>query len=236
MRVFVGTSGFSYKEWKGSFYPEDIEDSEMLRYYASRLTTVEINNTFYRMPTRPLLEKWAEQVPARFTFVLKGARRITHMKRLDGAADDVDYFLKTAAVLGERLGPILFQLPPFFKKDVERLRGFLALLPAGTRAAFEFRHESWFDDEVYEALRSGSGVLVAADTDEAEPSGPPLVATARFGYLRLRRSDYDDAALRAWAEKLRAQPWDEAFVFFKHEDAGKGALFAESFGKLFAPS
>jgi len=236
VRLLVGTSGYSYKEWKGSFYPEDLPDSEMLRFYASRLTTVEINNTFYRMPTKALLEKWGGEVPPGFTFVLKAPQRLTHRKRLHDCAEDLRYFLETAGVLGNRLGPLLFQLPPFFKKDVARLRDFLALLPQGTRAAFEFRHDSWFDDETYETLRQGGATLCAADTDEGGDLGPPLLPIADWGYLRLRRADYSEADLRSWAERVKALPWSEAFVFFKHEDAGKGAQFAERFVALWSAS
>lgn len=226
MRLLAGTSGFSYKAWKGSFYPEDLKDPAMLGFYASRLPAVEINNTFYRMPTRTLLEKWAGEVGAGFTFVLKASQRITHRKRLHDCGDDVRYFLETASVLGPRLGPVLFQLPPNLKQDVGRLRSFLAVLPEGTRAAFEFRHESWFDDETYETLRAGGATLCAADTDDAGEAGPPLVPMGRWGYLRLRRAEYGDDELRGWAERVRALPWDEAFVFFKHEEAGRGARFA----------
>ncbi len=229
MQVLVGTSGYSYKEWKGTFYPEDLKAADMLRYYAERLATVEINNTFYRMPTDAMLAHWAEQVPEGFTFVLKGAQRITHMKRLKDVADPVDYFFRTAATLGPRLGPVFFQLPPNLKKDVERLREFLGLLPADRPVAFEFRHESWFDEEVYSALREKGAALCAADTDDSGAEGAPIVPTTSWGYLRLRRADYDDVALRSWVDRVHAQPWERAFVFFKHEDAGKGPAMAARF-------
>jgi uncharacterized protein YecE (DUF72 family) len=229
MRVLVGTSGYSYKEWKGSFYPEDIKSEGMLRYYAERLPTVEINNTFYRMPTKALVEKWAQEVPESFTFVLKVSQRVTHQKRLRDAGDDVAYFFETAGELGARLGPALFQLPPNLKKDAERLREFLAVIPEGRPAAFEFRHESWFDDEIYDALRARGAALCAADTDESGDEGAPIVPTAGWGYLRLRRADYSDADLAAWADRVRAQGWDRAFVFFKHEDAGTGPALARRF-------
>jgi len=232
MRILVGTSGYSYKEWKGSFYPDDIKSQDMLRYYSERLPTVEINNTFYRMPTKALVAKWAEEVPEGFTFVLKVSQRITHQKRLRDAGEDVSYFFETAGGLGARLGPALFQLPPFLKKDGERLRDFLAALPAERAAAFEFRHPSWFDDETYEALRSRNAALCAADTDESGDEGAPIVPTAGWGYLRLRRSDYSDADLAAWADRVRAQGWERAFVFFKHEDAGKGPALAARFRTL----
>jgi uncharacterized protein YecE (DUF72 family) len=224
MRVLIGTSGYSYKPWKGSFYPEDLPDAEMLRFYAGRFSTVEINNTFYRMPTRSLLERWAEETPEGFRFVLKAPQRITHRERLR-ASDSLGYFFETASAMGRKLGPVLFQLPPNFKKDGERLRGFLAALPAGRPAAFEFRHESWLDEETFAALREAGAALCAADTDETEAT---LLATTDWGYLRLRRWDYTDVDLRAWAEKIRGQPWKEAFVFFKHEEEGKGPKLAEA--------
>jgi uncharacterized protein YecE (DUF72 family) len=226
MRIRVGTSGYSYKPWKGSFYPEDLPTAKMLEFYASRLPTVEINNTFYRMPKPELLERWADDVPESFRFVLKASQRITHMKRLRGVEEEVAYFVKTAAVLGPRLGPLLFQLPPNSKKDVERLRDFLALLPAHARAALEFRHDSWFDEEVYQALRDAGAAHCLADTDESEGE-PALVATADWGYLRLRRSEYSDEELQAWVARIRAQPWQEAYVFFKHEDEGRGPDLAQ---------
>jgi len=233
MRILSGTSGYSYKQWKGSFYPKELKDADLLRYYSSRLRTVEINNTFYRMPTKALLEKWLAEVDPEFTFVLKASQKISHVKRLKpGAEQDLAYLVETAAALGPRLGPLLIQLPPNFKKDVPRLAAFLAGVPDGTRAAFEFRNESWFDEETYEALRAGGAVLCAADTDDSGEAGPPLVPTADWGYLRLRRSEYTDADLAEWLGRVRAQPWREAFVFFKHEDEGKGALFAERFAAL----
>ena len=230
MRVLAGTSGFSYKEWKGSFYPEDLPAARMLSYYAERLPAVEINNTFYRMPKPALLEGWSAEVPESFRFVLKASQRITHFRRLKEAGADVAYFFDVAAVLGDRLGPALFQLPPNLKKDLPRLEAFLATLPGGRRAAFEFRHASWFEDDVFEALRRRGAALCIAEDEEL---ATPLVPTADWGYLRLRRQDYDDAAVAAWAEKVRGQNWSEAYVFFKHEDAGSGprlaALFLGSF-------
>jgi uncharacterized protein YecE (DUF72 family) len=219
MRIQVGTSGFAYKEWRGSFYPEKMKEKDMLRYYAERLRAVEINNTFYRMPAAETLLRWAEQVPDGFTFVLKASQRITHRQRLSPeSAETVGVLFDTARVLGPRLGPVFFQTPPLLKKDLERLRAFLASLPAGHPVAFEFRHESWLDDEVYAALRERNAALVAVDKDEAGGDGAPVVPTADWGYLRLRRRAYDDEALGAWRERLLAQPWREAFVFFKHEE------------------
>jgi uncharacterized protein YecE (DUF72 family) len=218
MQVHVGTSGYSYREWRGSFYPEDLKNADMLRFYAERFPCVEVNNTFYRMPKAAILEGWADQVPPGFLFVLKASQQITHRKRLKEAREPLDYLLKTASVLGERLGPVLFQLPPYFKKDVARLRDFLALLPEGRPFAFEFRHETWADDEVRDALRERNAALVCADTEDFGEDGAPIVSTADWGYLRLRRCDYSDGELAPWAHRIRAQPWQRAFVFFKHED------------------
>jgi uncharacterized protein YecE (DUF72 family) len=230
MNVRVGTSGYSYAPWKGTFYPAKLKAADMLRYYAERLSTVEINNTFYRMPNAGLLERWAQETPETFSFVLKASRRLTHQSRLDDA-DGTAYFFRTAGALGDRLGPALVQLPPHFRKDVAALRGFLALVPDGRRVAFEFRQATWFDEEVYETLRAKGAALCLADTDEAPD--PALVTTADWGYLRLRRTDYDDVALAAWAKRIRGQPWKEAWVFFKHEEEGKGpALAARLMGHL----
>src|SRR5215831_15281341 len=231
MRVLAGTSGFSYKEWKGSFYPEDLPAARMLSYYAERLPAVEINNTFYRMPKPALLESWAAEVSPEFRFVLKASQRITHFKRLKETGAEVDYFFGVASTLGERLGPVLVQLPPNLKKDLPRLEAFLATLPASARPAFEFRHASWFEDDVFAALRSKGAALCVAEDEEL---ATPLVATAAWGYLRLRRQDYDDAAVSEWAGKIRAQTWEEAYAFFKHEDAGSGPRLAAALAERFA--
>jgi uncharacterized protein YecE (DUF72 family) len=223
MKVRVGTSGFAYKQWKGCFYPEKLKDADMLGFYAGRFPTVEINNTFYRMPAKPALTKWTEGTPDGFSFVLKAPKRITHEKRLGDVADSVGYLFDAASVMGAKLGPVLFQLPPFMKKDLPRLTAFLALLPPDQRAALEFRNPSWFADDVYDVLRAANAALCFADTDEGKT---PVVATADWGYLRLRRTEYDDDALAAWSETIHAQPWGEAYVFFKHEDEGKGPAFA----------
>ena len=221
MNVAVGTSGYSYKEWKGSFYPADCKAADFLRFYAGRFGTVEINNTFYRMPTEKVLMQWAEQVPESFRFVLKASQKITHRKRLKEAGEELQYFLRTANSLGARLGPTLFQLPPNMKKDLPRLLDFLSLIPHTWRAAFEFRHDSWFDDDVYDALKNHGAPLVIAETDPEESAlAVPVVATADWGYLRLRRLAYDAAAMDQWARTIRAQPWSDAFVFFKHEVDG----------------
>ncbi len=229
----TGTSGFSYKEWKGSFYPEKIAPGDMLAYYAEHFSAVEINNTFYRMPKREMLASWAEQVPEGFTFVLKASRRITHMKRLVDAGDEVDYLYRAAEVLGEKRGPVLFQLPPFLRKDTERLRGFLEVLPRDHRAALEFRHNSWQDAEVHELLAEFGAALCVADTGDPEAMIPTLEDRGTFGYLRLRDADYDDAALGDWVQRVRGANWGSAFVFFKHEDEGKGPAQAARFSALF---
>ena len=218
MQIRVGTSGWSYKEWKGVFYPADLPSDGMLRYYATRLLTVEINNSFYRIPKEKVLLDWAAEVPPDFRFVMKASRRITHINRLADEDDSLGYFLRTVNVLGERLGPTLFQCPPSLRMDLTRLTDFLARVPRTWRAAMEFRHASWFTDAVYEALRAHDVALVAVDEDESEGAGAPLVPTASWGYLRLRRADYDDAALGAWLERIRGQPWSEAYAFLKHDE------------------
>ena len=219
MEILVGTSGYAYREWRGSFYPEKMKEKDMLRYYAERFPAVEINNTFYRLPGRETLVRWADEVPPGFVFVLKASQRITHRQRLSAESKDtVDFLFDVASALGGRLGPVLFQTPPFLRKDASRLREFLALLPPGHPVAFEFRHETWRDEEVHAVLRERNAALVCADTEASGEEGAPLVPTGDWGYLRLRRCDYDDARLAAWAERIRAQPWKKAFVFFKHED------------------
>jgi uncharacterized protein YecE (DUF72 family) len=218
MNILVGTSGWSYKEWKGSFYPEKHPAEEMLGFYAARFPTVEVNNSFYRIPNERVLTSWAEQVPEQFRFVLKASRRITHNARLADEDGSLEYFLRAVNPLGERLGPTLFQLPPTFKKDLNRLQNFLGRLPHRWPAAMEFRHPTWFDDEVYQLLRGRDVALVAVDEDEPEGTGSPLVATASWGYLRLRRSAYDLSTLAQWGERILGQPWGEAYVFLKHEE------------------
>ena len=230
MNLYVGTSGYSYKEWKGSFYPEKIPAKEMLRYYSERLSTVEINATFYRMPQPSMLENWKEQVPASFRFSLKAPQRITHFKRLKESEDETKYFLETASVLGDELGVVLFQLPPNFKKDLPRLETFLTQLPAATRAAFEFRHPTWFDDDVLDLLRRQNRPLVVSDTDDLPTTH--IDKTADWGYLRLRRVLYSAENLREWLGRIRAQNWREAYLFFKHEDAGTGPRLAAQFLEL----
>ncbi len=232
MKLYTGTSGFAYKEWKGAFYPEDLRDDDMLSYYASQFRSCEINNTFYRMPAEKTLRQWTEQVPAEFRFVLKAPQRITHFTRLkEESKDPLEYFLKTSSVLGEQRGPLLFQLPPNMKLDLPRLQNFLSWLPEGVRAAFEFRHASWFDDGVFDALRARNASLCVADTEEEQA---PRVATADWGYLRLRRVAYTPEDVNEWAAWARSQPWSDTYVFFKHEDAGTGPRLAKSFETAFA--
>jgi uncharacterized protein YecE (DUF72 family) len=231
MRLQTGTSGFSYKEWKGPFYPEDLPQSGFLAYYAERLDAVEINNTFYRMPKPEVLARWAAEVPDSFTFVIKASQRITHRKRLKDPEETVPYLWEVVQELGPKLGPILFQLPPNAKKNLERLQAFVDALPDGLRAVFEFRHDSWEDDEVLGVLKSAGAALCTADTAEGPP--PPIHSTTDWGYLRLRREDYDDEMLDAWAARIREQGWEQAFVFFKHEDAGAGPRLARAFRERF---
>jgi uncharacterized protein YecE (DUF72 family) len=232
MELYVGTSGYSYKEWKGTFYPEDLSSKQMLHYYGQHFTTVEINNTFYRMPNEALLMGWAGEVPENFKFVLKAPQQITHIQRLKGTDNSVSHLFEVAHSLKERLGPVLFQLPPNMKKDAARLRDFLAMLPLGNRAAFEFRHQSWFDAEVFSLLREHQAALCIAEAENDLEI--PFESTADFGYLRLRRPDYGDEELKNWAQRVKSQNWNTAFVFFKHEDAGMGPKFGKRFIELAA--
>ena len=231
MELLAGTSGFSYKEWLGHFYPEKLPGSEMLRYYSERFPTVEINNTFYRMPAEAMLAQWTEQVPERFQFTLKAPQRITHQLRLRDAESHVAEFVRRAGVLGSKLGVLLFQLPPYLKKDLPRLRDFLYLLPSSARAAFEFRNDSWQDEEVYELLRSRAAILCVTDTDEGDT---PYVTTADWGYVRLRRTHYDDDDLAGWVEHIAAKEVDRTYVYFMHEDEALGTGFARRLAELWA--
>jgi uncharacterized protein YecE (DUF72 family) len=229
MAVIVGTSGYSYKEWKGTFYPSDLPAAKMLPFYAQHFGSVEINNTFYRMPEAKTIEKWSSEVPDGFRFVLKAPQRITHQKKLAGAEDEVRQLLEVASMLGPKLGPLLFQLPPYLKKETAKLRDFLALIPHGWRIALEVRHDSWCDDEIYALLREHDVPLCLSDTDEVADPDTLLVRTASWGYMRLRRTDYTDEQLADWARRIEAQAWSDAYVFFKHEDEGKGPAFAKRF-------
>jgi uncharacterized protein YecE (DUF72 family) len=228
MRVHVGTSGYNYPEWKGTFYPADIKPPRMFAYYAERFHTVEINYTFYRMPTEKLTTGWRDQAAEGFRYTLKAPRRLTHERKLKDCAADVAAFVKAARVLDGRLGTLLFQLPPTFRADLALLRDFLGLLPSDVRCAFEFRHDSWLTDETYGALNATGAALCVADFGDKTT---PLRQTARFGYFRLRDEGYQLPDLERWATAVEAQSnaWDDAFVYFKHEDEGKGPEFAKAF-------
>src|SRR5262245_45967593 len=230
MQFFVGTSGYSYKEWKKKFYPEGLSQEDMLSYYARHFSTVEINSTFYRMPKAGAFRSWARQVPDDFRFAFKAPQTITHRKRLKGVGRETKSLLRLVAALKRPRAPLFFQLPPNFKKDLPRLEAFLDLIGSETRAAFEFRHASWFDDEVFRALQRKSIVLCIADMDDSPP--PPLVGTAGWGYVRLRRKHYTKKHLGEWIERLKSQNWTEAYVYFKHEETGTGPRFAMRFLEL----
>jgi uncharacterized protein YecE (DUF72 family) len=232
VRILAGTSGWSFPAWKGPFYPAGLPTGDLLAFYASRLPIVEVNATFYRMPSRAMLAGWRAQVPPGFRFALKAPQRITHKARLLEVEEPLGYFLRAAAELGEALGPVLFQLPPYLRKETGRLRAVLGLLPRGVQAAFEFRHASWFDEEVLTALSDAGAALCVA---EGEAGSTPLVATAPFGYLRLRRPGYDAAAIAAWADRIHAMPWSDAYVFFKHEEEARGAAYAQAMARLAGP-
>lgn len=220
--VLAGASGYSFKEWKGIFYPEKCKPEEMLAFYSQRLPTVEINNTFYRMPKTTVLENWASTVPEGFRFAIKASRRITHMSRIkvESSAEPLGYLYRNLAALGPKRGPVLFQLPPNLKKDLPRLGDFLALLPQDHGAAFEFRNETWFDDDVYAALKAAGAALVLSEREDNAP--PPLVETAPWGYVRLRLETYSESDLQGWADRLAATGWRETFVYFMHEPTAPG--------------
>lgn len=231
MKLFCGTSGFSYKEWKGPFYPEKLPAARMLEYYAERLPTVEVNNTFYRLPKGDVMAGWRERVPDGFRFVVKASQRITHRARLKDTDETVVYLWSAVTRLGDRLGPLLFQLPPNFKADVGRLEAFLASLPDECRPVLEFRHASWRDPATAAALATRAAATCVTDSDD-EPE-PPIPETADWGYLRLRRSRYTDADLDRWVERIRSTGWSEVWVFFKHEDQGAAPALALDFARRF---
>ena len=232
MRLLAGTSGYAFKEWKGSFYPADCKDDAMLGLYSSQFPAVEINNTFYRLPKEQVLLDWAAQVPDSFTFAIKASQRITHYARLKPEClSAVEFLMKNTSLLGSRLGPILFQLPPNLKKDFDRLRVFLDTLPLDRRFTIEFRHESWFGDDVFDVLRARD--IAMCVTEQAEFASP-VVATATWGYARLHKLDYDDAMLDEWAKTIAAQPWTDAYVFFKHDEGiGSGPPAVSAFTRAF---
>jgi uncharacterized protein YecE (DUF72 family) len=225
MNIWVGTSGYNYPEWKGSFYPQKMPSAQMLPYYAERFKTVEINNTFYRMPKEENVAAWSQATPDGFKLTLKAPQRITHHARLEDCADAVQRFLQVAATLGPKLGALLFQLPPYFKKDVPLLQAFLETLPAGTVGAFEFRHASWLDDAVYDALKAKNLALCVADS---ENSHTPVVMTANYAYFRLRDEGYTPPDLVQWASTIREKTagCSDVYVYFKHEEQGTGPQFA----------
>jgi uncharacterized protein YecE (DUF72 family) len=230
MRFLVGTSGYSYKEWKGAFYPEKLPDKKMLGYYAEHFSTVEINSTFRRFPTASTVESWAAQVPATFRFVLKARQTITHFRRLQNAEEQIDDFINLASLLRERQGPLLFQLPPNFKKDMARLEAFLKYVNGRAAIVLQLQHESWYDDEVFECLCAHAAALCCVD-DEGFACDK-VIRTTNWGFVRLREERYTDARLKQWIDKLAFQQWDEAYVFFKHEDVGAGPKFAARFLEL----
>ncbi len=225
MAIWVGTSGYNYPEWRGSFYPEKFSTTKMLPYYSERFSTVEINYTYYRTPNAKILSGWSEVTPQRFKFTLKAPKRITHVARLRDCADLLQYFVKTAATLGPKLGVLFFQLPPYFKKDLALLDAFLDAFPADVMAAFEFRHQSWLNDDVYDRLRARNLALCVA---ESEKLSTPVEITANYAYFRLRDEGYTPRDIARWAQTIhdKTSACTEAFVYFKHEEAGKGPEFA----------
>ena len=230
MKIYIGTSGYSYKEWKGTFYPEKISPKDMLRFYSERFGAVEINNTFYHMPTEGVLRNWAEQVPENFVFAFKAPQTVTHFKRLRNVESETEYLLRTLSTLGGKLGPILFQFPKNFRADPALLKDFLALMPLTMSFAFEFRSQSWLNGEIHDLLRQKGCSLCT--TDSEENPAEEITATANWGYLRLRRPDYTDADLSLWAKKVLSQQWEKAFVFFKHEEEAGGIDMAIRFREL----
>jgi uncharacterized protein YecE (DUF72 family) len=230
-RLLAGTSGYAFKEWKGSFYPDDIKPDGMLGFYATRFPTVEINNTFYRMPRENVIADWASQVPETFTFAIKASQRITHHARLKPESKElVDYLLKNTAGMGDKLGPVLFQLPPNMKKDLERLKVFLDLLPEDRRFTIEFRNSSWFEEDVVDALEAKNVALTITEQDDF---ATPPIASANWGYVRLHRFDYNESMLKDWAARVKEQPWEMAYVYFKHDEGeGSGPPAVDAFTRL----
>jgi uncharacterized protein YecE (DUF72 family) len=230
MKFLVGTSGYSYKEWKGTFYPAKLPAKQMLAYYATQLPTVEINSTFRRFPTDQTVKAWAADTPESFRFVLKARQTITHFRRLVNAEEQIDDFIHLAALLGKRQGPLLFQLPPNFKKDLPRLEAFFEHVAGRAAIVLQLQHESWFDDDVYACLRKYKAALCAAEADDRPL--PQLVRTADWGYVRLREEKYTKPQLAKWIERIRSQEWRDVFVFFKHEDAAAGPALARRFQEM----
>jgi uncharacterized protein YecE (DUF72 family) len=235
MNIWIGTSGFQYPEWKGNFYPEDLPAAKMLPFYAERLTTTEINYTFHRIPSAKTIDNWNKLTPEKFRFALKAPQKVTHFAKLRDCTDTLRYFHQTVSALGPKLGPVLFQLPPSFKKEATVLAAFLEEVPSGMRAAFEFRHASWFDDEVFALLKARNATLCVADS---ETLSTPPIATADFGYLRLRREDYQTSDITRWAETVRnhAESWNDVFIYFKHEAAGIGPKLVKEMSGILSPA
>jgi len=231
MKSWIGTSGFQYAEWKGTFYPDTLPASKMLPFYAERFSTTEINYTFRRIPSGKTIESWFNATPARFKFSLKAPQKVTHFAKLRDCADTLRYFYQVILDLESKLGPVLFQLPPAFKKDAPLLASFLNDIPSGSRAAFEFRHTSWFDDEVFALLKNKNMALCIADSEKLST---PVVVTADYGYLRLRRADYQASDIARWAEEIQRKEniWSDAFVYFKHEESGTGPKLATEMLRL----
>lgn len=229
MKVFVGTSGYSYKEWKGSFYPEKFAEKNMLGYYAEHFNTVEINNTFYKMPKKDVLRSWKDQVNEHFRFVIKANKRLTSFKTIEDIKDSFKWFSENIEVMKDRMGVVLFQFPPFIKLNPEKLQGLLSLKPDNMKAAIEFKSSSWFKEEVYNMLKEKNAALVISETDEEK--NPEVIQTADWGYLRLRRCDYDSNMLKEWSDKIHQKNWNEVYVFFKHEDEALGPKYAVEFNK-----
>ena len=231
MELYIGTSGYGYKPWKGKFYPKDLPDNKMLNYYSQHFPAVEINNTFYAMPVKSTLQAWIKEVPKSFKFIIKSPAEITHRKRLKNCEQELKYFLETSAELKKNLSGFLFQLPPNLKKDSDVFSNFLKLLPKKLNAAFEFRHESWFDEEVYDLLRKKDFPLCIADTDEKPVT--EIISTSSTGYLRLRKENYEEKDILEWINKIKAQNWKQVFIFFKHEDKANGPRFAKQLMELY---
>lgn len=229
MKLWIGTSGYSYAEWKGSFYPASLAATKMFGFYSERFSTVEINATFYRMPTDKLIAGWVNAAPEGFRYTLKAPKLFTYSKHLLDCEQPLEFFVGRARNLGENRAALLFHLPPYLKKDVGVLKAFLALLPRDLRCSFEFRNAGWHDDEVYSALADAGAALCISDSDKLTT---PLVATTTWGYLRLRDEGYGPAEIARWHEQITAQKWSDAYVYFKHEDAGKGAQFAQELKAL----
>jgi uncharacterized protein YecE (DUF72 family) len=229
MKIVTGTSGWQYKEWRGSLYPEKMKEADMLGFYATRLRAVEVNYTFRRIPEASVFERWRQQVPDGFQFILKMPQQVTHYKRLQDAQPVVERLLASAEPLGDQLGPLLVQTHPTMKVDQSRLDNFLATIPAGVRTALELQHLSWFTDETFATLRRYNAALCLVETDD---EATPRVATADWGYLRLRRAEYNDAALHSWLAWIEEQVWTDAAVFFKHENEARGPRFALRFREL----